>query len=388
MRSVDHYSPYLPLEGLDDGGSEGAGRVLINDLGRHAFSTGAAVRDAVERVLGSGWYVLGAEGKAFEREFAAYCGAAHCVGVANGTDAIELGLRALGVGPGSRVATVANAGFYTTTALLALGARPVFVDVDPDTKLMRPAELERAAAGGGLDAVVVTHLFGLLHDMDAILDVAAHAGVPVFEDCAQSHGAARDGRRAGTFGVAAAFSFYPTKNLGALGDAGAVVTGDAHVAERVRRLRQYGWESKYRAGPGGGRNSRLDEMQAAVLRAKLPFLDSWNDRRRAIAARYSREIAHPKIQCPPVHGEEFVGHLYVVVSDDREALRARLASACVLSDVHYPVPDHRQPALAGLGDPAELPVTDALAGSILTLPCYPELSDGEVTRVISCLNTW
>ncbi|GAA3088778.1 DegT/DnrJ/EryC1/StrS family aminotransferase [Streptosporangium carneum] len=365
-----------------------ADRIAINDLSRHASSTETAVRASVERVLASGWYVLGRDGEAFEREFAEYCGTDHCVGVANGTDAIELGLRALGVGAGSRVATVANAGSYTTTALAALGAHPVFVDVDPDTKLMDPDRLGRVVEEGNLDAVVVTHLFGLLHDMEEILRVASRGGVAVFEDCAQAHGARRDGRRAGSFGAAASFSFYPTKNLGALGDGGAVVTGIPEVAERVRRLRQYGWESKYRISVRGGRNSRLDELQAAVLRAKLPLLDGWNARRREIAARYSREIVHPKVRCPEVHGEEFVAHLYVVVSDDREALRAHLAEASVLTDVHYPVPDHRQPCLAELGPWPGLPVTDELAASILTLPCYPELSDEEVARVIFHINTW
>ncbi|WP_218004528.1 DegT/DnrJ/EryC1/StrS family aminotransferase [Microtetraspora niveoalba] len=366
-----------------------ADRIAVNDLRRHAISTETAVRTSVERVLSSGWYVLGQEVEAFEREFADYCGVGHCVGVANGTDAIELGLRALGVGRGSRVATVANAGFYTTTALAALGAEPVFVDVDRDTKLMDLAHLKQVVEQAAPDAVVVTHLFGLLHDMDAVLAIADQAGVPVFEDCAQAHGARRGGRAAGSFGAAASFSFYPTKNLGALGDGGAVVTGSADVALRVRRLRQYGWESRYRTGEGGGRNSRLDEMQAAVLRAKLPFLDGWNRRRRDIATRYTREIRHPRVDRPAVHGEEYVAHLYVVTCDGREALRARLAEAGITTDVHYPVPDHRQPVLTGAGGPvAALPVTDELAASITTLPCYPELSDEEVTRVISHVNAW
>jgi dTDP-4-amino-4,6-dideoxygalactose transaminase len=388
MHPVDRYSPCLSPDGLKESEDGAADRIMINDLGRHASSTGPAVRTAVERVLRSGWYVLGKEGKAFERDFAEYCGTAHCVGVANGTDAIELGLRALGIDSGNRVATVANAGAYTTTALMAIGAHPVFVDVDRDTKLMDLAHLEQIVGDDDLDAIVVTHLFGLLHDMEAILGITAPARIPVFEDCAQAHGARRGGRRAGSFGAAAGFSFYPTKNLGALGDGGAVVTGDAEVAERVRRLRQYGWESKYRASLRGGRNSRLDEIQAAVLCVKLPLLDGWNGRRRDIATRYSKEIVHQRVQCPQLYGEEFVSHLYVVVSDDREALRARLASASVATDVHYPVPDYRQPSLAGLGNWTGLPVTDDLVDSILTLPCYPELSDDEVTRVISCINTW
>ncbi|MBN6053689.1 DegT/DnrJ/EryC1/StrS family aminotransferase, partial [Nonomuraea sp. RK-328] len=364
-------------------------RILVNDLARHASATASVVRAAVERVVDRGWYVLGAEVAAFEREFADYCGTAHCVGVANGTDAIELGLRALGLRAGSRVATVANAGGYTTTALLAMGAVPVYVDVDPDTRLMDPARLQRVISAGQVDAVVVTHLYGLLHDMKTILDIATRAGVPVLEDCAQAHGATRYGRRAGAHSAAAAFSFYPTKNLGALGDAGAVVTGDPKVAERVRWLRQYGWASKYHAALPGGRNSRLDEIQAAALRAKLPLLDGWNRRRREIAARYSTEIDHAGVRCPPVHGEEFAAHLYVLtVGGDREALRARLDEDGVSADVHYPMPDHQQLAVRGIVEDAPLPVTEELSGSVLTLPCYPELSDAEVTRVIAAVNGW
>ncbi|MEU6427944.1 DegT/DnrJ/EryC1/StrS family aminotransferase [Microbispora sp. NPDC046973] len=365
-----------------------ADQIPVNDLRRHAVATEKAVRSSVDRVLSSGWYILGKECESFEREFADYCGTAHCVGVANGTDAIEIGLRALGVGAGSRVATVANAGFYTTTALMALGARPVFVDVERGTKLMDLAHLKQILDEGTLDAVVVTHLFGLLHDMEAVLDLTDRAGVPVLEDCAQAHGARRGGRRAGSFGAAATFSFYPTKNLGALGDGGAVVTGSAAVAERVKRLRQYGWEAKYRVGAEGGRNSRLDEMQAAILRAKLPLLDGWNERRREVATRYSQEIGNPRVACPPVYGEEFVGHLYVVVCDDRDALRAHLADEAISTDVHFPVADHRQSVSADFGQSADLPVTDSLSGSVLTLPCYPEISDEEVARVISSINSW
>ena len=362
--------------------------IAINDLGRHGSATQSAVQDAVDRVLKSGWYILGREGEAFEREFAAYCGTEECIAVANGTDAIELSLRALGIEQGSRVATVANAGFYTTTALRAIGAEPVFVDVDPQTKLMDLNHLRQVLNAGNIDIVVVTHLFGLLHDMEAVLRIADAAGVPVFEDCAQAHGASRGGKRAGSFGAAASFSFYPTKNLGALGDGGAVTTNDGELAAKIRRLRQYGWEAKYRAVLSGGRNSRLDEIQAAILRAKLPLLDAWNQRRRAIATRYSQEINHPRVTCPPVYDEEFVAHLYVVACEDRESLRAHLSATEILTDVHYPIPDYRQPSLEGLRAWPTLPVTEQLASSIVTLPCYPELWDDEVTQVIAWVNNW
>jgi dTDP-3-amino-2,3,6-trideoxy-4-keto-D-glucose/dTDP-3-amino-3,4,6-trideoxy-alpha-D-glucose/dTDP-2,6-dideoxy-D-kanosamine transaminase len=360
----------------------------INDLRRHATATTAAVRGAVDRVLESGWYILGRENDAFEQEFASYCGANHCIGVANGTDAIELGLRALSVQHGSRVVTVANAGYYTLTALNAIGAVPVFADVDERTQLMSLDHLGDLVAQGGIDAVVITHLFGLLHDMDAILRITEPTGVPVFEDCAQAHGASRGGRRAGGFGAAASFSFYPTKNLGALGDAGAVVTQSNDVAGKVRQLRQYGWKSKYEVESSHARNSRLDELQAAILRSKLPALDGWNARRREIAARYSARIRHPRVGCPPVYGEEYVAHLYVVTCDDRQSLRTHLSALQIGTDIHYPIPDYRQLPLLNAFAGINLPVTDKLAQRILTLPCYPELQDEEVSHIIDSINRW
>jgi len=363
-------------------------RIAINDLARHTESTRREIQAAIERVVQSGWYVLGRENEAFEREFAAYCGTTDCIGVANGTDAIELGLRALGIGRGSRVAIVANAGFYTMTALTTLGAEPVFVDVDSESHLMDATHLAKVVAEEKPDAIVVTHLYGLLHDMERIQQVAEAARIPVFEDCAQAHGASRNGKKAGSFGAAASFSFYPTKNLGALGDGGAITTNDPDLAARIRKLRQYGWISKYQVGLLGARNSRLDEVQAAILRAKLPLLDGWNERRRVIARRYTQEITNPRISCPPLYGEEFVGHLYVVTCTDRDSLRSYLSDAGIMTDIHYPIPDYRQPALAGVREWKPLPVTDRLASEILTLPCYPELTDDEITRIIGKLNDW
>lgn len=360
----------------------------INDLKRHAAATETVVRAAVDRVLESGWYVLGRENEAFEEEFARFCGARHCIGVANGTDAIELGLRALSVREGSRVVTVANAGYYTATALGSIGAIPVYADVDGKTRLMDLTHLADLIAAGGIDAVVITHLFGLLHDMEAVLRITDPAGIPVLEDCAQAHGASRGDRRAGSFGAAASFSFYPTKNLGALGDGGAVVAQNADIAQSVRRLRQYGWEAKYRVSTSGARNSRLDEIQAAILRAKLPFVDSWNARRREIAMRYSTEIRNPRVSCPQSLGEEYVGHLYVVTCDDRQGLTGHLSAMGIGTDIHYPVPDHRQAAVSEACSAIRLPITEELADKILTLPCYPELTDHEVTRVVAAINEW
>ena len=361
--------------------------IPINDLQRHTAALEPGLSENVSRVLRSGRFLMGNEVEQFEREFAEYCGVGYAVGVANGTDAIEIGLRAIGVGPGSRVATVANAAYYSSAALAAIGAEPVYVDVDPDTHLMDLELLGRALAAEALDAVIVTHLYGLLHDMAAVLALAAAAEVPVFEDCAQAHGARRDGRKAGSFGAAAGFSFFPTKNLGGLGDGGAVVCNDAAVAGSARRLRQYGWDQKYRVGVSGGRNSRLDEIQAAALRCKLSFLDGWNARRRAIAGRYSTRLAHHAIAVPPVRGEESVAHLYVVRCERRDDLAAPLRAAGIMTEVHYPVPDHLQAPRQGRSS-SSLAVTERLAGEVLSLPCFPELADAEVERVIEVVNAW
>jgi dTDP-4-amino-4,6-dideoxygalactose transaminase len=340
------------------------------------------------RTVDSGWFIHGQACSAFEDAFAAYCGARHCLGVANGTDALEIALRSLAVKAQSKVATVANAGFYTATALLAIGAEPVFIDVHSETRLMDLNCLADAVSGGAIDAVVVTHLYGLMHDMEAICAIAAEANIPVLEDCAQSHGAQRNGRRAGSIGHAATFSFYPTKNLGAIGDGGAIVTNDESVAARIRLLRQYGWDSKYHSIVTGARNSRLDELQAAVLSAKLPRLDGWNARRREIAARYSSEIKHPSVSCPPAYGEEYVGHLYVIETADRNSLRTHLEKSGIASDIHYPLPDYRQPAIAEMTQWPNLPVTERLSQRVLTIPCYPELATSEVDLIIECINSW
>jgi dTDP-4-amino-4,6-dideoxygalactose transaminase len=235
--------------------------------------------------------------------------------------------------------------------------------------------------------VVVTHLYGLMADLDPLLELTERAGVPLIEDCAQAHGARRGAARAGSRGAAAAFSFYPTKNLGAVGDGGAVVTSDPAIEARVRSLRQYGWRSKYHAVDPGGRNSRLDELQAAVLRAKLPSLDRWNARRRQIAALYADRIRNPRVRCPSPEGESHVAHLYVVVTDDRDDLRRHLAASGIACEVHYPVPDHLQTMLAGRPRPS-LPVTESLCRKVLTLPCYPELSDEEVLRICERVDAW
>lgn len=359
--------------------------IPFGDLKRQHDALRPELEAAIGRVLAGGWYILGPEVRAFEERFAAYCGAKHCVGVANGTEAIQLALAALGVGPGDEVITVANASVYETITILALGARPVFVDVDERTHTV-DAELIEAAITPRTRAIVPVHLYGRMADMAAIMAVAEHRGVPVVEDCAQAHGARQAGRPAGSIGAAGCFSFYPTKNLGALGDGGAVVTSDDRLAEKLRRLRQYGWERKYYTADLGGLNSRLDELQAAVLSVKLERLPAWNERRRALAARYDRLLAAADLGLPeaPPDGEH-VYHLYVVRSPRRDELQAALRERGVGTDVHYPLPAHRQPVYASLAPPGGLPVTEQLAGEILSLPMYPELTDAEVEAVAAAV---
>lgn len=360
--------------------------IVLNDLARHTREQREKLLAAMTRVCDSGWFVLGPENEAFEREFAEYCGVAHAVGVANGTDAIELALRAIGLDAGDEVIVAANAGMYATTALRAINAVPVFADIDECHLTLSPAAVE-AAINPRVRALVATHLYGRMADMPSLRALADRHSIALIEDCAQAHGARLEGRRAGAWGDAASFSFYPTKNLGALGDGGLVACHDAAVAARVRRLRQYGWESKYIAIDGPARNSRLDEIQAAVLRAKLPLLDGWNERRRSIAAAYAA-IAHPALRHPDVRGDDYVAHLYVVRSPARDSLRHQLAANGIASNVHYPLLDTQQPVLKGNFGIAHLPVSDVAQQQILTLPCYPELADGEVRRVCAALTTW
>lgn len=362
--------------------------VAFNLLSRHVAPHAAELSLAMADVVRSGYYVLGPNVQAFEAEFAAYLRVAHCIGVANGTDALEIALKAVGVGAGMQVAVTANAAMYSTTGVLAAAATPVFVDVEPGRATMDPERLHEAIiANPGLKAVVVTHLYGQLARIDELASIAREAGLCVVEDCAQAHGArTADGRAAGTIGDAGCFSFYPTKNLGALGDGGAVVSNDEAIAERVRQLRQYGWTGKYTNAVPGGRNSRLDEVQAAILRILLPHLDQWNDARRRIATRFSSEIASPRLQLPPVGGCDYVGHLYVVRTDDRDAFREHMRERGVQTEVHYPSPDHQQPCHQGRYHSIRLPITERDAETVVSLPCFPELMDEEISRVIDACN--
>lgn len=362
--------------------------IPICDLKRRTDANRTGIMRAFSRVVERGWFILGPEVSCFERDFANYIGVEYCCAVANGTDALELSLRASGVRPGDHVGTVANAGMYTTNALLAIGAEPLFLDVDMHLKVVSISEVERAITEK-VKAIVVTHLYGQgIRDIMAIASVCKHAGVILVEDCAQAHGAVVEGRRVGSFGDLACFSFYPTKNLGALGDGGAVVTNNADLAEKLFRLRQYGWSSKYTVVQVGGRNSRLDELQAAVLIEFLPLLDEWNQRRRRVAQLYIEAISAPGVIVPEVGGDDYIAHLFVVRCADREGFRTHLNACGIGTEVHYPVPDCRQPVFQHRFDNVFLTNVERLAREVVTLPCFPEMSDEEVDQVIKAVNSW
>ncbi|HYZ32865.1 MAG TPA: DegT/DnrJ/EryC1/StrS family aminotransferase [Crenalkalicoccus sp.] len=352
----------------------------------------AAIDAAIARALGSGWYILGKEGEAFEAEFAAWLGTARAVGCGNGTDAIALILRALGIGEGATVATVSHTAVATVAAIEMAGAVPLLLDIDPDTYTMDPDELAAVLEDPppGLPpirAAIPVHLYGQACDLRPMLAACARAGVALIEDCAQCHGARLEGQHLGTFGQAASFSFYPTKNLGALGDGGAVATDDAGLADRIAALRQYGWKERYVSALVGV-NSRLDELQAAILRARLTVLDAGNARRRAIAEAYDAALADGPV-APPARrpGAEHVFHQYVLRVADRPAVQARLRDEGVGTGIHYPVPVHLQPAYRGripLG-PAGCAETERAAAEVLSLPIYPELDDAAVDQVTGAL---
>lgn len=349
---------------------------------------------AVARALSSGWYVLGAELRAFEAEFAAWLGAAAVVGCGNGTDAIALALRGLGCGPGCTVVTVSHTAVATVAAIEMAGATPLLIDIDPLHYTMDPDALRQVLENPppGLPpirAVVPVHLYGQPADLDRIVPLCRQHHVALIEDCAQAHGARLHGRRVGTFGDAAAFSFYPTKNLGALGDGGAVATADPDLAARVAALRQYGWREHYISDEIGV-NSRLDELQAAILRVKLSHLDRSNARRADIAAAYDQSLQGIPLG-PPARraGATHVFHLYVVRSDARDSIQEALRRKAVGTGVHYPVPVHLQPAYAGrVAMPAAgCPVTELIARQVLSLPVYPELTDDQLATIRAALSS-
>lgn len=366
-------------------------RIPFGDLARQAAALDPELTDALLRVARGGWYVLGAEVAAFEAEFARFCGAEAAVGVASGAEALYLALAALDVGPGDEVITVANACVYQAAAILQAGARPVFVDIDPASHNLDPALIE-AAISPRTKVIMPVHLYGRAADMAAIWAIARRYGLQVVEDAAQAHGARYDGPDGAPVGGGASaltcWSFYPSKNLGALGDGGALTTGSAELATRLRRLRMYGWGEKYIASEPGGRNSRLDELQAAALRVKLRHLANWNQARRERAAWYRELLAGLPLELPadtPGH----VYHLFVVQCDQRDDLRRHLLAAGIGCDVHYPLPAHLQPAYAALGyQRGHLPHSERAAARLLSFPLFPELTRAEVEEVARAVRSF
>jgi dTDP-4-amino-4,6-dideoxygalactose transaminase len=360
-----------------------ASSIPLGDLRREYSRISSQIDGAVQRVLRRGWFILGEEVAAFEAEWAAYCDVAHAVGVGNGTDAIQLALRAAGIGPGNEVVMPAMTATFTALAVSMAGATPVFADIDPKRYTLDPTAFE-AAITPQTAAVIPVHLYGCPADMAPILEIARRHKLLVVEDAAQAHGARYQGARVGGLGDAAVFSFYPSKNLGAYGDAGAIVTNDAALAGKARMLRHGGQRHTYQHEMLGT-NSRLDEIQAAILRVKLPHLDGWNKRRRALAARYGAGLRdYAELVLPDAPEEvEHAYHLYVVRTSPRDALRDYLAGAGVTSSVHYPLGVHRQKAYAHLGYQAgSCPNAEKTAAEILSLPAFPQLSDHETEQII------
>ena len=336
------------------------------------------VRAAIDRVITRGWFVLGPELEAFEQEFAAASGATDAVGVGTGTDALALSLMALGIGAGDEVITSPLSAAYSALAIMMAGARPVFADIDPERLTVSPELVERAITPK-TKAILPVHLYGQPADMPALAEIAARRGLLIVEDCCQAHLAMATGRPAGTWGAAGAFSFYPTKNLGALGDGGAVITSDAALAAKLRRLRNGGQTTRYHHAEFGV-NSRLDEMQAAILRARLPRLAGWTAARRALAARYRERLEGAPVEVPAEYDAGHVYHLFPVLSRERDALQARLRAAGIETLIHYPLAVSQQEAMRSVS-PAACPVAARVASQVLSLPLHPDLPAGAVDEV-------
>jgi dTDP-4-amino-4,6-dideoxygalactose transaminase len=363
--------------------------ILMNDFKAEPTELRAAMAAAAARVFASGWYVLGNELKAFEQRWAEACGTRHCLGVGNGMDAIELALRALDIGPGAEVITTPMTAFATVLAILRAGAIPVLADIEPESGLLSPDSVRRCLTPR-TRAVVLVHLYGQMRDMQEWAALCRTAGIELIEDCAQAHLARWDGQVAGSIGSAGAYSFYPTKNLGAIGDGGALVTQSQALADRVGRLRNYGQSERY-VHPELGMNSRLDELQAALLTERMQWLDGFTSRRRAIAERYDQAIQNPLVRllAPPQQPESHVHHLYVLRCDRRTDLARHLADCGVQTLIHYPVPVHGQTPCAALArDPQGLPNAEAHAAQCLSIPCHPQMTDAATATVIDAVNSF
>ncbi len=348
---------------------------------------------AIREVMDSGWYILGQKVKAFEDHFAEYIGTEYCVGLKSGTDALHFALRACGVEPGDAVITVTHTAGATVAAIDWLGAIPILVDIDPTTYTIDPQKTEdtfRRASVNRIKAIIAVHLYGHPADMTALTEIAQRCHLHLIEDCAQAHGASINDKRVGAFGICGGFSFYPTKNLGAFGDAGAVVTNDSSSAERLRLLQQYGWRQRY-ISEEIGYNSRLDEIQAAILDCKLPQLDTGNNRRREIADLYNRRLAGLPITLPTEQSDcRHVYHQYVIRCGDRGALRQYLKKQDIHTSILYPMPVHLQPGYKErvINGEGGFAVSEKISREILCLPIYPELNNSEVEEVIESIRTF
>lgn len=360
----------------------------INDLDRLDSCIKQEIQTKVAECINSGWYILGKNVNTFEKNFADYIGIKHCISVANGTQAIELSLKAIDIQNGDEVITVANAGFYSSFGILASGAIPVYADVNQATFTMNIESLKNSISNK-TKAVIVTHLFGLAAEIEEIASICKKNNLYLIEDCAQAHGAKINNHCLGSFGDIGCFSFYPTKNLGAMGDGGALTTNNDKLAANLLMLRQYGWKEKYKVEKTGGLNSRLDEIQAVVLDVKLRYLDASNAKRRKIAEQYSSKIINPLIiQKPAVFDSSYVAHLYVVRTEKRDSLLNYLKNNGIPCDIHYPIPDYKQPILSEKYKKTSLKNTELLCSQIITLPCFPEMLQEEIDTIIYIINNW
>lgn len=363
--------------------------ILMNDLKVEPEELIVAELAAVERVVRSGWYILGNELLTFEKEWANRCDAAHAIGVGNGMDAIEIGLRALDIGPGDEVITTPMTAFASVLAIIRAGAIPVLADIDPSTALLDPVSVERCISPK-TRAILLVHLYGQVRVMGSWVSLCNRHGIALLEDCAQAHLAQWDGKTAGCFGSFGAYSFYPTKNLGAMGDGGAIICNDAVLANRAKELRNYGQSVRYHH-PVLGLNSRLDELQAALLSTRLKWLNDFTERRRQIAKAYHDGITNPtvKLLSVPAQAQSHVYHLFVILSPVRERLANFLKESGVQTFVHYPIPIHEQPPCAELRqDPRGLVFAENHAAQCLSIPCHPQMSDADVQKVISLINEY
>lgn len=361
----------------------------MNDFGGEPAELREAQLRACDRVLRSGWWILGKEVLAFESEWATWLKVPHAVGCANGLDAIEIGLRASGIGEGDEVITTSMTAFATVLAIFRAGATPVLADIDPSTAMLDVGSVERCLSPR-TKAVLIVHLYGQIGAVEDLHSLVVGRGIRLIEDCAQAHGAWLNGRSAGSFGALAAWSFYPTKNLGAVGDGGALTTADASLAELARTLRNYGQSKRYHH-PLLGMNSRLDELQAAMLRERLQHLEEWIKRRRNVATHYTRAITNPAVRLMPLPRDpsRHAHHLFVVTSPQRDALQEHLKSCGVESLIHYPIPIHRQTSCRDVAcDPRGMVHTEAHATNCLSLPCHPGLTPDVVERVIGAVNSF